>query len=56
MATVGKLAAGVAHEVNNPLSFVLSNLDSLRAYFEDVKAVIHAWRESPDAGQAMEKR
>jgi signal transduction histidine kinase len=56
LAAIGQVAAGVAHEVNNPLSFVLSNLDSLRAYFEDVKAVIRAWRESPEAGLAMEKR
>lgn len=32
MASVGQLAAGMAHEINNPLSFVLSNLKSLEKY------------------------
>jgi len=34
LATLGTLAASVAHEVNNPLSFVLSNLNRLGEIFE----------------------
>ncbi len=32
MASLGTLAAGIAHEVNNPLSFLISNLESLRDF------------------------
>jgi len=32
MASIGHLAAGVAHEINNPMSVVTSNMDTMRQY------------------------
>ncbi|SJN54366.1 Sensor protein ZraS [Vibrio ruber DSM 16370] len=45
-ASLGKLAAGVAHEINNPLGFVMSNLGTLSAYMDEFKQWISAL---PDA-------
>lgn len=36
MATLGQLTAGVAHEVNNPMSFILSNLETLQEYVAEL--------------------
>lgn len=39
MASVGLLAAGVAHEINNPIAFVTSNLNSLKDYTDTYRLI-----------------
>ena len=34
MASLGQMAAGIAHEINNPTGFIISNLGTLRKYLE----------------------
>ncbi|KUI99115.1 sensor histidine kinase [Vibrio sp. MEBiC08052] len=45
-ASLGKLAAGVAHEINNPLGFVMSNLGTLSAYMNGFKQFVSTLSES----------
>jgi two-component system, NtrC family, sensor histidine kinase HupT/HoxJ len=42
MASLGRLVAGVAHELNNPISFVLGNVQALRRYGERLQRYFEA--------------
>ncbi len=37
MASLGIMAAGIAHEINNPMSFIQSNLTIIKDYLKDIK-------------------
>jgi signal transduction histidine kinase len=40
MATVGQLAAGVVHEINNPVAFLINNMEMLKEYLQAISSVI----------------
>ncbi len=52
LESVGRLAAGIAHEINTPVQFVSDNLQFIRASMTDVAAVIQAYRDLKDATQS----
>ncbi|HSQ79681.1 MAG TPA: ATP-binding protein [Casimicrobiaceae bacterium] len=49
LASIGQLSAGVAHEINNPLAFVLSNFGSLEGYLSSLFGLLGAYIEADDA-------
>jgi signal transduction histidine kinase len=64
MASIGQLVAGIAHEINNPVTFISAGVDSLRTNLEEVRQVLDIYhritpensRERLQEIEAMKKR
>ncbi|MGH7455515.1 MAG: sensor histidine kinase, partial [bacterium] len=55
MASLGQLTAGIAHEINNPVNFVSSNVNPLRRDLADILAIIKKYEDTVAAQQLHEK-
>jgi signal transduction histidine kinase len=59
MASIGQLAAGIAHEINNPMGFIHANLIQMAEYATDLRRVFSAvdeLRKAVARGEASELR
>ena len=55
MASVGQLAAGMAHEINTPLGFIISNLHTLKKYSERFLTMFEFYRSLFQTNIAMKE-
>ncbi|RFP15877.1 MULTISPECIES: ATP-binding protein [unclassified Duganella] len=53
MASIGQLAAGIAHEINNPVGFVNSNMGSLKNYVGTLLGVIERYEQAAKPHPAL---
>jgi DNA-binding response OmpR family regulator len=46
MSSLGKMIAGIAHEINNPVSFISGNLSYARQYFQDLLELVQLYQNT----------
>ncbi len=56
MASLGQLTAGIAHEINNPINFVSSNITPLKRDIKDIMEVIEFYRTTAEKEFTPESR
>jgi len=57
MSSLGQMVAGVAHEINNPISFIKGNLTPLGEHFSDVKGLLTLYqREYPHPSPSIQEK
>jgi len=55
MASLGQLTAGIAHEINNPINFVISNVNPLKRDIGEILQVLNRYDEIKDDKDLSEK-
>jgi signal transduction histidine kinase len=56
LSSLGQLVAGIAHEINNPVSFIYGNLQPANQYIQDLLELLALYQQEYPANEAITKK